>query len=100
MNSKLTLALVLLAGVAGLWLWKGDDWGPKVGITPAHPEPPKSAAVAALDALKPEAITRVEVVLPSGDPLVVERAPTESGWKLPGNWPLRKPEVEELVTTL
>src|SRR6059058_5325594 len=100
MNWKTTLALVLIAGVARVWLWKGDSWGPKVGLRPAHPEPPPSPAVAALDALTPAAISRVEVAFPSGDPLVIERAATESGWKLPGNWPLRKPEVEELVETL
>jgi hypothetical protein len=100
MNSKTTLALVVLAGLAGVWVWKGDAWGPRVGIGPDHPEPPKSDALRLLDGLTPAAISRVEVAQPSGDPLVIERAPTDTGWKLPGNWPARKPEVEELVETL
>ena len=87
MNGKATLALGLLAGIAGLWLWKGDAWAPHIGIKPAHPEPPKSAAAGTLDAMTPAAIARVEVQLPSGDPFVIERAPTDAGWKLPGNWP-------------
>ena len=72
MNSKLTLALVLLAGVAGVWLWKGDDWAPKIGIRSSHPEPAKSDAIATLEGVTPTAITRVEVAYPSGDPLVLE----------------------------
>ena len=100
MNAKSTLALVVLAAAAGLWFFKGDSWGPSVGLEPAHQEPPKSHAISVLDKLTPALIQRVEVDFPSGDPLVLERAPTDSGWKLPGNWPLRKPEVQELVDTL
>jgi hypothetical protein len=100
MNWKSTLALVVLAGVAGLWFFKGDDWGQSVGLKPAHPEPAKSVAVGALDALKPGALTRVEIAFRSGDPLVLERADSNSEWKMPGNWPLRKPEAEELVDIL
>ena len=100
MNSKSTLALVVLAGVAALWFFKGDAWGPHIGIKPAHPEPPKSTATVTLDGLSPAAINKVEIAFASGDPFVLERAATESGWKLPGNWPLRKLDVEELVETL
>ena len=100
MNSKSTLALLLLAGVAALGFFKGDAWGPHIGIKPAHREPPKSTATGTLDALSPGAINKVEIEFASSDPFVLERAVTDSGWKLPGNWPLRKPEVEELVETL
>src|SRR5262249_23873984 len=100
MNWKSTLVLVILAGATGLWLWKGDEWGPKVGLSPAHPEPPPSEAVRVLDALAPADMTRVEVAPGSGDPLVLERPDAKSAWKLPGNWPPRRNEVEELVGTL
>src|SRR5689334_20373388 len=100
MNVKSTAVLVLLAGVAALLYFKGDAWGPAVGITPAHREPAKSAAESQLDGLAPAAIKHVEVEYPSGESLVLDRAANETGWKLPGNWPLRKPEVEELINTL
>ncbi len=100
MNWKSTLALVLLAGAAAAWFFVGDDLGPKLGLKPAHPEPPKSAAVGSLDALTPAAITRVEITFPSGDPLVIERPTAGAEWKMPGNWPLRKSEAEELVEML
>ena len=100
MNWKSTLVLVVLAGVAGLWLWKGDEWGPEIGLIPTHTEPPPSEAIRTVDAFTPAAITRIEIAFPSGDPLVLDRADANAEWRLPGNWPLRKPEVEELVQTL
>ena len=100
MNGKSTLILVLLAGAAALWFFKADAWGPHIGIRPTNPEPVRSEAIGTLEALSPERITKVEVTYPNGDPLVLERAATDSGWRLPGNWPLRRSEVEELVETL
>ena len=98
MNGKSTLALVVLAALAGVWLWQGDAWAPKLGYKPRHEVAPTSPAAAILDSLSPASLARVEVVYSSGDPLILER--TDSGWRLPGNWPPRKPEVEELVETL
>lgn len=96
MNWKSTLVLVVLAGGAGAWLWKGDAWAPKFANRTPRPDAP---AVTALEAdLKPDAITRVEVVPHGGDPFVFERAGT--AWKQPGNWPLRTVEVNELIDTL
>ena len=100
MNVKSTAMLVLLASAAALWYFKGDAWGPAVGIKPAHREAAKSAAEAELDDLTPAAINHVEIAFPNGESLVLDRAANEMGWKLPGNWPLRKREVEELVDTL
>ncbi len=57
MNSKSTLVLILLAAAAGVWLWKGDEWGPKIGLKPSHPETPVSAATATLDALTPQQLS-------------------------------------------
>ncbi len=98
MSWKSTLALVLLAGAAGAWYFLGDELAPKVGINPARPEPPKSAAATALDAVTPDAVTKVEVTPPAGDTFEVER--DGGGWKMPGGWPPRVPEVKELVEAL
>lgn len=98
MNSKSTVALILLATVAAVWLWKGDDWGPKLGVKPRHVEPPPSAAAAILDSLTPAKVMRVEITFDGDEPLDLTR--TEKGWKLPGNWPPRQQAVEELVAVL
>ena len=34
MNWKSTIALLVLASAAGVWLWKGDDWSPKIFLSP------------------------------------------------------------------
>lgn len=100
MNWKSTIVGVVLAGAAGLWFFRGDEWGPRWGLGTAEPEPPPSPSVAVLDALTPAAITRVEVVYPAGEPLVLDRTASGSGWAMPGNWPVRVAEVERLVETL
>ncbi|MDY3563698.1 DUF4340 domain-containing protein [Gemmata sp. JC673] len=96
MNWKSTLLLVTLAAGAGVWLFKGDEWFPKLAPRPAAPD---SAALASVETdLTPEAITRVEVLPGGGEPFVLEKGP--AGWSQPGNWPLRAAEANELVATL
>lgn len=96
MNWKSTLLLVVLAAGAGVWLWKGDEWFPKLARRPAVPDSPALASVE--KDLTPEAITRVEVLPTDGEPFVLEKGP--KGWAQPGNWPLRTAEANELVATL
>ena len=100
MNWKTTVILVTLAAVTGLGLWKGDEWASQLGIRSAVTDPPPSPAVQVLDRFTPAALTRIEITFPSGDPLVLERPDATADWALPGNWPGRKPEIEELVQTL
>jgi hypothetical protein len=101
MNWKSTLALLLLTAAAGAWLWKGDTWAPRLGLHTSAPAPAESPSVAALAGhITRDRITRIEIPAESGPAFVLEKAPTEAGWKLPGNWPLRKPEVDELVGLL
>jgi hypothetical protein len=96
MHWKSTLLLVVLAGGAGAWLWKGDEWWPRSAPRGAPPDP---AELTALEAdLTPETITRIEVAPPGADPFVLER--TAAGWRQPGGWPLRAAEVNELVDAL
>src|SRR5437870_3684550 len=100
MNWKTTLLLLGLALFAGLWLWKSDDWAPKLGLRPAA-APAESQSLAALaENITSEKLARIEVPSETGPSFILEKADTESGWKLPGNWPLRKLEVEELVGLL
>ncbi|WP_439620292.1 DUF4340 domain-containing protein [Gemmata sp.] len=99
MNWKSTVALLILAGAAGAWFFKGDAWLPRLGTESARPGR-ASPAARALDALAPDDITSVRVAFASGDPLEVRRAGARAAWTMPGNWPPRVPEVEELVRTL
>jgi hypothetical protein len=100
MRWKSTLALVLLAAAAGAVFFWGDDLAPKVGITPAHPEPPQSSASHVLDSFDPGDITYVKVAFPAGDSLEVTRPDAASPWRTLGNFPLRDAQVRELVEVL
>ena len=102
MNWKSTLLVVLLAAGSGVWLWKGDTWAPNVGRRAAPADPP---ALAALEAdFTPAAVTRIELIPPTGEAFAFE-AVAEPGaggapqkaWRQPGNWPVRAAEVSELV---
>src|SRR5438552_17781763 len=96
MNWKSPIALVIRAAAAGVWLWKGDAWAPNFARKAAPADPP---ALAAFEAdFTPASITRVEITPTGGETFVFERSAT--GWKQPGNWPLRAAEVDELVETL
>ena len=100
MNLKSTLLLVLLACGAGLWLWKGDDWGPKIGLPSNTPAQSDSKSLTALtDHFTPKQIARIEIVAEPA-PFILEKTDGDIGWKIPGNWPLRKREVQELVDLL
>lgn len=103
MHWKSTLILILLAAGAGAWLWKGDDWAVKWGWRPA-PEPAlaDSSSVQFLEQqVLPETLTSIEIPAPNAvDSLTLERPNAQAEWSLPGNWPLRKPVVDELVAAL
>jgi len=100
MNWKSTIALVLLAGGAGAWFFYGDAWKPKLGLETARPEPASSFALRSVETLSPEDITSIKVTYPSGDPLDVKRSSAHSPWTMPGNWPPRVPDVQELARAL
>jgi hypothetical protein len=90
MNLKTTFTLVLLAAAgAGFWFV-------------LHQQQPEAKASATLEVLHnsitPEKVNRIEVV--RGDSsLVLERTPGGT-WSLPGAWPTRRQEVEELVSLI
>jgi hypothetical protein len=97
MNLKTTLALLVLVA-AGIWLlWTNPPLPPALDPLPQPPAVSDAGTRAVLAELRPEDITRIEVRRSAGT-TVLERK--ESGWQLPGSWPPRAHEVNELVQTL
>jgi hypothetical protein len=89
MNIKTTIVLVVLIALCG---------GAWFGVTLLNPPAPASETRATLDEhFKPGAITHIEVT--RGEQKVVLDKGAD-GWSLPGKWPVRKPEVEQLVSAL
>ena len=100
MNLKSTIALVILAAAVGVAIWQGGRFAPKIGLAP-EPEPPaKGKSVQLLAAIVPRDITAITVHVPGSAP--VKFTATEPGkpLELPGNWPARRNEVEELVAAV
>jgi hypothetical protein len=89
MNLKTTVTLLVLVAVGGIgWLVYGM-------LQPAQHTDQAMTVVAGQ--LSPEEITRIEVV--HGDRhVVLKRAGKE--WSLPGRWPVRERNVQELIDTL
>jgi hypothetical protein len=99
MNLKTTFMLLVLAG-AGVLLW----WYGSPPLPPALDLAPRPAAAQEkgtrdfLEALRPDKIQRIAIHAPSG---ITELTHKEDGqWGLPGNWPIRRVEVEDLVNVL
>src|SRR5436305_2093086 len=93
MNLKTTLALlvVIAAGGAAAWFGTGHPNG-----QPA--QAPDHGSLAILEQLKPADILRVEIK--QGDNETVLERPEGGGWTLPGKWPVRTREVDNLIELL
>jgi hypothetical protein len=89
MNLKTTIVLLVLIVLGGA-VW--------VAVAMLSPGTATSETLAVLESkFQPENITRIEIA--RGDRRVVLEKGA-GGWSLPGKWPVRKPEVEQLVTLL
>ncbi|HEY1860644.1 MAG TPA: DUF4340 domain-containing protein [Gemmataceae bacterium] len=98
MSLKTTLLLVLLVATGGLVLWFSPSLAPWLGLS-ARPRPAATdGTLATLEReLTPAKLTRIEIH--KGDRmLTLDR--TAGDWTLPGKWPARGPEVQNLVDLL
>src|SRR5437868_4182966 len=90
MNLKTTLLLLLLAAAGGVF------WLALVSLRP------KAVPSETLDVLHnrlaPDQLSRIEIR--RGDHHVVLERGAGGEWALPGNWPARRPEVEQLVNLI
>lgn len=99
MNLKTTIALLILAAGVGVLVWKGSDLAPRVGLAPTPTQPAEGASAKALDDIRPGELTAVTIRVPGDRPVEFTAEPGKP-LGLPGNWPARRNEVEELVATL
>src|SRR5262249_13360533 len=99
MNFKTTLILLALAVGAVVLFWGTPaKW---LGLAHDAPDPAGKGTLGVLEnQLTSDAITRIEIK-PRGaeQPVILERG-AGGVWTAPGQWPTRKPEVEQLVTLL
>jgi hypothetical protein len=97
MNLKTTLVLLVLVAAAGALIW----WGQlPPALDPALTPPPVAdrGTRAVLDELEPKQIVLIKVHNANGETRL-ERKP-DGVWNMPGNWPTRQAEVEELAQLL
>jgi len=96
MNFKTTIVLLVLASAGGLLLFFGPGLFSWLALTPQKPATGDAGTLGVLEAdFTPDRLTRIEVHH-GADEVVLERSPGGE-WSLPGKWPTRKPEVDDLV---
>ncbi|MBY0523462.1 MAG: DUF4340 domain-containing protein [Gemmataceae bacterium] len=95
MNLKTTLVLLVLVVAGGLLFWVGPTLPPQFGfLGRAVPTDNQGSLKVLEDDLAEGKVQRIEVTR-DGRSVVLERSGKK--WVLPGQWPTRDPEVEELV---
>ena len=100
MNLKTTIALLLLAGGCAALFWKGPELAPRLHLAP-QPRATSNAGTSAVIANLPvEEITHVVVDVPDRPKLELKAPAVGKPLELPGNWPIRRSEVAELLSTL
>src|SRR3954469_9684563 len=99
MNFKTTLVLLVLAAAGGVLFWVGPSVPVWVGLASPVPDAAGAGTLNILEAeLTPQKVTRIDVQ--RGDRHVILERGADDEWTLPGRWPTRKPEVEQLVSLL
>ena len=104
MHLKTTLFLLILLLLGMVLFVLGPALAPLVSTwLDLGPRPVKVSNSGTLgileEDLQAENLTRIE--LRHGDhQVILERNASNSDWNMPGNWPTRKPEVEELIRLL
>src|SRR6266404_3993652 len=99
MNFRTTVVLILLAGIGAAVWFVGPRVASRVGLTSKPIDPAGQGSPAVLDAqLTRENVKRIEVQIGT-EPVVLEKG-AGNDWALPGKWPTRKTEAEELVALI
>ena len=100
MNLRTTLVLLVFVAAGGAFLYAtryAPNLLPQVGPAPA--DTADEGTRATLDnVLTPDKVTGVEVL--KGDRRLVLQRGAGGEWTMPGGWPVRQPEVRQLVDVL
>src|SRR5205809_498682 len=100
MRWLITLLLLLLVVVGGVWLTAGDRVRSALGVEKPSPEAAPAESFAVLDQyLRPDRLRGLKVTAP-GQPTLTLTRNDDGTWSQPGNWPLRDAEVAALVNAL
>lgn len=100
MNFRTTIALVLLGAVVGVLVWKREAISGRVGLTGKPSVETAAVTPAALGNLRADRITGVTVRVSGSTPVTLTAAGPGQPLELPGNWPVRRNEVAELVAAV
>src|SRR5579871_1285109 len=98
MNYKTTLVLLAFIAAGAVVYWLGPDVSPWLGLAPAQPSSTDAGTLRTLQALTADNLERIEIQQ-GQRAVVLERGPGGE-WTLPGKWPARKAEVDDLVQLL
>src|SRR5580700_3688165 len=99
MNLRTTILLAILVAVGAIgWIFS-KEIGEKLGIAAPTTNAENTASVEDLEKhLTRDKIRRI-VVQGSGEPVILEKG-QGGAWALPGKWPTRPGETDELVDLL
>lgn len=99
MNLKTTFTLFVLAGASVFLWWYGNLPLPMALDPAARPASVEDKGTREfLHSLSRDKIQRIVIHAPSGDTELTHKA--DGQWHLPGNWPIRRHEVDNLVGLL
>jgi hypothetical protein len=98
MNLKTTLALLLLVAGGAVLYQFGPALPASLGLVTPPPAPAEGGTLAVLAEVTPDKVTRIKVVQGERH-LFLERG-AGGEWTLPGKWPTRPAEVEQLLGLL
>src|SRR5687768_17302692 len=94
MNLRTTVLLVVLLAAGGALYRFHDDVARRLGYATPRGEFHSAALTIVEQGLRPTNLQRIEVHA-GGEPVVLERA--GKSWNLPGGWPTRAAEAQELA---
>ena len=96
MRWLVTLLLLVLVALGGLWLVVGERALTAVKLKKSEPDTASSPSVTALGpTLQTDSVRKVEITPTDAPTLTL--AKTADGWTQPGNWPVREGVVNALV---
>jgi hypothetical protein len=100
MNLRTTLVLVVLAAAGGVVWWVGPKLPPKLAPAPAPEVHADEGTLTVFEKeITPESTKSIKIVRGKDTLLSLDRG-DKGGWVMPGGWPTRAHEVNELVSRL